>query len=173
MRKPNPLPILTRECGVKLGAIRDALTRGIELEELHSLALRPTIEDDRDYRALFHLTMSEWGINPTPHIRRSLWNCYFPETRPHIFHVLVYRLQVPISTLSLQSKLSERMIQNDLRSSRIYKGHLQAVAPYATLLYESMASPRTWDGYDSRSMEIYRSLRDPHRIKPYGVLLQD
>ena len=122
------------------------------------------------YEALRDLTLTQWGQSDNAYVRKILWKFYFPDSRPHIFHILHYRCSVSIKTMSLNSGLSKRQIAKNLTHARVLKKHVQEIAHYATQLEESYRSPKTWDGVNPVYMSIHRALRDPNRIRPYGDL---
>lgn len=165
----NPVPILYQHCGVKVSTVSPLFPPGTPLEIVHQLFTDKPI-DARLHRKLQPLALTHWGQHPERHVRRLLWNCYFEGYRPHIFHILAYRCSIPVSTLALQSSLSQRQIEKNLTRPRVLRNHLQAIARYATLLEEAYRSPKTWDGVNPVYMEIHRALRDPKRIKPFGSL---
>ncbi|RMH22110.1 MAG: hypothetical protein D6698_01755 [Gammaproteobacteria bacterium] len=173
----NPLPILAKHCGVRIPDVRSHFPRAYPIEQIHEAFRKPYI-DKRLWAKLRDITMTEWGLHNDHAVRKQLWQCYW-NTKPHVFHVLVWRLRKSVKELSDASgarahgrglKLTVKMIEDDLLRPRILQTHLQSIAPYAMKLHDALASPRTWNGVDPRHMELYRALRDPDRIKPYGSL---
>lgn len=165
--KPNPLPLLHKHCGLKIRELPDVV-RDLDSFRIHKMFQEAMIEE-RYHNALRGRSLLEWGRHKDPEARRALWQCYFPETRPHVFHILVYRLNKSPAELSSECRLSAQQIRDDLARPRILQTHLQNIARYAMELHEVMASPNTKDGVDPRYMELYRALKDPKRIQPYGT----
>ena len=165
--KKNPVPILGEHCNVKVNHISPLFPPKTPLELVHAVFKSKPI-DDKLHSKLLPLTLTSWGSHPDQAVRRLLWDCYFEGYRPHIFHVLVYRCQIPVATLVLRSTLSKRQIEANLYRPRVLQTHVQAIARYASQVEESYRSPRTWDGRNPVYMEIHRALRDPKRVKPFG-----
>jgi hypothetical protein len=170
----NPLPILTRECGIKLGTVARVLGNPhMDLGLMHNLARVPSIKPAY-HRKLFDLTMTEWGQCSNARTRQLLWDCYFPGTKPHVYHLLHYVHQVPIETLVEHSRLPVSTIEHRvLRRPKLRKRHLRSIARYAMSYVEALASKKQLGGRDPRYAALQRALVDPSRLYDHGEMSQD
>ena len=172
--KPSPLPILVEHCGLKLSStLARVLPKNYHhLSTLHALAKAPVVKP-KTHAMLCDLTLTAWGTHPDPKVRRLLWNCYFPGKRPHIWHVLFYMLEIPMSKLVEKSGISERAIRKYLSRSRVPQRHLRAIAHFAMEYRDAMASKKSRAGVDPRYMILHRALHDPKRITTHEDIDED
>lgn len=174
MSKPNPLPTLVDRCDIKLGVLRQVLPKiySQHRDSLHRLVRQPTLKP-RTHGLLCDLTLTEWGRAQDRETKRLLWNCYFPGRRPHIWHVLFYVLEIPMTKLVEKSGLTERAIRKYLPRARVPIKHVRAIAPFAMEYRDAMASKKSRDGVDPRYMMLHRALTDRKRMRTYADLDED
>lgn len=174
MSKPNPLPILVDRCDLKLGVLRQVLPPIYwqHADSLHRLVRQPVLKP-QTHRLLCDLTLTAWGQCQDKETQRLLWKCYFDRHRPHIWHVLFYMLEIPMSKLVEKSGLTEKAIRKYLPRARVPIKHVRAIAPFAMEYRDAMASKKSRDGVDPRYMILHRALTDRRRMKTYGNLDED
>lgn len=173
MSKPNPLPILVDHCGLKLGVLRQVLPRSYQhLSTLHALVRAGSLKP-KTHSQVCDLTLTAWGQCKDATIRKLLWDCYFEGHRPHIWHVMFYMLEIPMSKLVEKSGISERAIRKYLSKPRVPQRHLRAIAPFAMEYRDAMASKKSREGVDPRYMILHRALTDPKRITTANDIVTD
>lgn len=170
MSKPNPLPILVDRCGVKLGVLRRVLPQIYgHYATLHKLVRAPVLKP-KIHKLLCDLTLTEWGRSSDPGTRQLLWDCYFPGYQPHIWHVLYYMLEIPMTQLVGKSGLTESAIRKYLPQPRVPQRHLRAIGRFAIEYRNAMSSKRSKGGVDLRYMILHSALTDPKRIRQHGKI---
>ena len=174
----NPIPLLCDHFDMKLSTIhRASRIPSMHVETLHSWYNRSELKPKMKTR-LFGLSMVEWGsawdLGIKSEERKLLWQCYFPHTRPHIYHYLHFAFFRSMTELTEESKLSEDNINRLLRKPKLHKFQLRAIAPFTQQLITSYQSPRTWDGQQTRKYTtLYRAMTDPKRLYQPNEIVTD
>ncbi len=171
--KPSPIPILVKHCGVKISTLGRVLPKVYgHLSTLHNLAKAPVVKP-KTHQAVAMLALMNWGTHPDPKVRKQLWDCYFPGKRPHIWHVLYFMLELPMSKLVEKSGISERAIRKYLTRSRVPQRHVRAIARFAMEYRDAMASNKSKAGRDPRYMILHRALHDRKRMTTHEDIDED
>jgi len=161
----NPIKILIDDFNIPATYI----LRAIRIEQITHDTLRgwykrshlPAMVKKR----LTPLALQTWGDNnPSPEAKR-LWQCYFPDSKPHIYHYLHYTMDIPIATLADWADCRTSTIHRILRQDRLHRRQLQAIGKPAMEYIEALRSPKAGGGTDERYQILYRALHDKDRIK--------
>lgn len=161
----NPLPVLKQHCHFKIHHLPEYMQK-LGLPVIHKLFQQKMIKTQY-HTSLRHITLLNWGQHKDKKIRKLLWQCYFPDTNPHVFHILVYRLHKNPEYLATQCKLSMTQIENDLAKAQILQTHLRAIGPYAMELRNALTSYKRKHGPDPIGRELGKALTDKSTIKPW------
>lgn len=167
----NPLRLLHDECGLKLSALAIGLgcygKNHVARKYMDAHRLPAKLHNN-----IMHMTLCYWGdkVREQSPVAPQLWECYFPDTEPHIYHVLVYVFGVDMYRLTSWSGFTERKIRKFLRQTKLTKRQLRPIAREATAYAEALLSPRSDDGTDPRGQIILDALKDPERIRSWNDL---
>lgn len=172
-QKPNPLPILCKRFGVKLGTVKLMLPKTQRSTEyLHRLVKKKEI-DKRTHARLCSLTLECWGKATDGETKKLLWDCYFPNNKPHLWHVLYYQLNIPMHLLTQHSGLTEEQIKKYLRNRKMPQLHVQKIARFAMKARDELSSKRRIGGPDERAQLIQEALTDRSRMYFTGEIIND
>ena len=167
----NPLPILAAHCGFKVSMLNHLFPPGTSLDVLHGKFNTDTI-DTRLHGELFEMTMFCWADHKDPHVRKQLWQCYFPDTRPHIYHYLCF-VHNKDHMIVKQTRCTERMLEAILRQPKLKQYQLRMIGKFATRYIDELSSKKRRVPPDPRYMTLARALRDPKRLYAKGEIVPD
>lgn len=158
----NILSILHYQCGFNLTAISRMSkvnpTKDTVRKWVKSGAETPQRLIDNMYIPI----LVEWGrmANRKDPTASLLWTAIFPHNpKPHIYHILAFRMYVPLVKLAEWSEQSDETIYQIMRYSRISKRQLRRIARRAMEISESKQFRDT-----TRAAQVYNALRDHKRL---------
>lgn len=169
--KPNPLPILVEFCDLKLGVLRRVLPKKQHNTHYLQNLVRKKSIDHLTHRRLCILTLTYWAQVQDPETKKQLWDCYFPRTKPHIWHLLYFEHQIPMDTLMEKSGCTEGQIRKYLVQSKVPRFHVRKIARFAMQLRDELSSKKRSEGPDARYMNLHRALTDTSRMYLPGEIL--
>jgi hypothetical protein len=137
--------------------------------KLHRLCRAPGLKP-KTHSKLCHLTLTNWGTCKDPEIKQALWDCYFPGTPPHLWHVMYYLLGIPMSKLVEKSGLTEKAIRKYLTLPKVPQAHVRAIGRFALEYRDALRSPKQKGGPDPRYMILHLAMTDKSRMYQRGEL---
>lgn len=160
----NPIPILVGGFGHTLSSIQRATGYSFKhIDQLHNAYSAGDIKQPLK-GLLFELSMIEWG---QAYERRShkvqrnyLWNIYFPDTRPHIYHLLYYAHNMDLEEAT---GYSDRVIRRILHQPRLHRRQVNRIRRAAIQYIDAIGSKSRKRGPDPAYMGLYYALNDPKR----------
>lgn len=174
----NPIPVLHEHYGVSLHEIHRAVgIPRLAVDRLHSWHNMTKLSAPIHAR-LFRVSMVEWGAAKhdgykTREQLRLLWECYFPETPPHIYHYLVFVHMIPDDTICKVTGYSDKTLAKIVKQPKLLKPQLERIGKWAVAYIEELSSKKRKAGPDPRYMALHRALRDPKRIYAKGEMIAD
>lgn len=168
----NPLPTLGKHFGVKISDVTPHLPANTPLSAAHALFRHEELPTDL-HGKLLNLTLLHWGSATGDH-RTYLWDCYFPTTRPHVYHMLHYEHLILFDTLSSETGYSDNVLDSIMHQPKLHRRQLRRIGRYALEYAQAISSKkRKHFDYDPRHMNIRRALRDSSRLYQKGELTKD
>lgn len=171
----NPIPILHRLCGYSLSQVMACCKMPhIKRDTVRSMVSSHTISDHM-HKRLFWPTMIAWAnaANKKDPWHVDLWACYFPQTQPHIYHLMAFMFYTPMDRLSKETGFSESTIHKILRRPKLTKRQLRAIARFAGAHRDALYSQRAMGGRDWRYVKLHRALTDQSRLYQKGEIIGD
>lgn len=170
----NPIPLLVGSFGHTLFGISQATGHSVKhIDVLHKAHNAAKINHVL-HGLLFELSMIEWGqaYQRRSHreVRKLLWQCYFPDTRPHIYHLLHYAHNMD---LEKATGYSERVIRRILHQPRLHRRQGDRVRRFAIEYIDAIGSKSRKYGADPAYMGLYYALNDPRRQYAKGEIVTD
>ena len=170
----NPIPLLVGGFGHTLTSIHRATGYSFKhIDELHNAHNAGAIKEPLKGQ-LFELSMIEWG---QAYARRShkvqrnyLWKIYFPDTRPHIYHLLHYAHNMDLQEAT---GYSERVIRRILHQPRLHRRQVDRVRRFAIEYIDAIGSKSRKQGADPAYMGLHYALKDPKRQYMKGEIITD
>lgn len=196
MTYPNPVPILCEHFGHTLASISIATGHPFKfIDQLHSLHNAKSVPA-KLHMKLQRLSMIEWGIATRDKrlvnsdgkpvypkaARDQLWRLYFPDTRPHIYHLLHYvhgqnlssaATEVNVGGRTIKQGYSLQVIDKILRQPKLHKRQLDRIRRFAVEYIDAIGSKNRKYGPDPAYMALYRALHDPSRQYAPGEIVVD
>jgi len=179
----NPLMLLHTHCGWSLALINQEICRYKHLDQLHKAVTAPSCPQ-KFQRLAFEAIMVEWGQyerlrDPR---RKDLWACYFPDTRPHIYHLLHYVRNLDLSgkptaiyhgTKQVKKGYSDRVIRGILRQPKLHLRQLDRIRRFAIQYIDELSSKNRERGVDPYYMTLHRAINDSKRLYMKGEIIID
>ena len=162
----NPLPILHYDAGYGMIALGRACHCSPTSTTMRKW-IKGTDVPTHVHAVLLPTVLIAWGEQVRAGNRdtaQRLWNCYFPDSKPHVYHVLFGLFGIDTPRLAEWSGFTTAKVVKFLRQPKLTKRQLQAIGRPAMQYYEAAWSDRTWDGRDARAARIYQALRDQSRV---------
>lgn len=179
----NPLKLLHTHCGWSLMLINREITGFSYLDTLHKAILSDNCIEKHRKKA-FTAVMIEWGVyykNRDPR-HKDLWKCYFPDTPPHIYHLLHYVHSQVLSgdpTAIFHGKkrvkkgYSDRVIGKILRQPKLWLHQNDRIRRFAIEYIDAIGSKSRKEGPDPAYMGLYYALNDHKRLYKRGEIVVD
>lgn len=164
----NPFPVLYHHFNIGKQTWAHMLpTRNPTPAYLQSLYHKPHLTE-RLHWQMFDQCMTIWGTSVNERARKHLWECYFPDTLPHVLHILVYRVGTPRHFITRELGVAEHTILKLLKRSKMRQLHLRRIAKLATQIEESLRRQG-----DPLASSIHIALRSRSRIYEQGQIFYD
>lgn len=171
----NPVPILVDDFGHTLGSIQRALNiQSVKNATRQSWYRRMDLGSHFMSR-LFNLTLIEWGNAVAEHRhreeRQALWACYFPHTKPHLYHLMSFVHYMTDKQITQATGYTD--VQRILRQPKLRRTQLQKLAPEAMALRDALASKKRKGGPDPLWRGLDLALTDLGRVYERGEIIED
>lgn len=191
----NHLGLLHTHCGWSLRDINRVITGYREPQRLHNAVLADSCSQELTH-ACFTPIMIYWGVatrgkrwvNDDGELiypreaRDALWKAYFPDTRPHIYHLLTYVHDQDLSGKPtgvsegdryVKAGYSRRVIDKILRQPRLHRRQVDRIRRFAIAYIDTIGSKSCKRGPDPAYMGLYYALNDPKRMFRPGEIIAD
>ena len=171
----NPIPILVKYFGHTLSDINRATGYSFKhIDQLHTAhnaeRIDPLLHDQ-----LFELSMVEWGEayykRTQRKARKLLWKVYFPDTRPHIYHLMHYTRG---QDLAKPTEYSDRVIRRILHQPRLHRRQVDRIRRSVIEHCDAYSSKkRKYADPDPAVFGLYYALNDPKRLYNKDEIVTD